>query len=164
MIKALMIVEIMGKPGPFIRDALEKHVSKLKSAKAVEVFSIEISEPKEIENSEGMMTCFAEVEFGTENFSRMTEVVFDFMPSSVEILEPSKVEFSMEEASRFLNNVSGRMHRYDDVAKVAKAQTQQLAAKLKMAQEKLLDVEKGSKKKVKKSSKKKSSKKSKKKR
>ena len=120
-----MIIEIMGRPGPHVRDALEKHVQNLDSSKAVEVHSIKISDPKEIErdeenkNADPMYTCFAEVDFEVETFNILSGIVFDFMPSSIEVTEPHSFNLDANEITELLNNIGGRLHRYDEVAKMA---------------------------------------------
>ena len=76
-----------------------------------------------------MFTCFAEADFEAKSFARLSETMFDFMPSSVEVIEPVKVTLSMGEATDLLNNISGRMHRYDELAKVAGIRLKQMAAR-----------------------------------
>ncbi len=131
MIRAVMIVEMAGRPAEHVKETLTKHVNVLTKFKDIKVYKIGISEPKEIENSKGVFTCFAEVEFETETFARLSDTVFDFMPSSVEVLEPSKITFNLQEAASLLNNISGRMHRYDEAARLAQFQVKQLLDKLK---------------------------------
>jgi hypothetical protein len=157
MVRVVMIVEMAGCPAQHVRENLEKHVGVLKGAKDIEVDSIKVSEPKEMENNKGIFTCFSEVEFETLNFSRLSEVVFDFMPSSVEVIEPSNLNLNISEATSLLNNISGRFHRYDEIARMAKFRIDQLTTNLKQAQEELDKKEK--KKSKKKVSKKKPSKK-----
>ncbi|MFH1237874.1 MAG: hypothetical protein ABIH79_00880 [archaeon] len=151
MVRAIMIVEMAGRPAEHVKDSLAKHIGVLSEVKDIKVHSIKISEPREIENSSGpqgtpsegvMFTCFAEADFETENFARMSETMFDFMPSSVEIIEPSKVTLDMGEATNLLNNISGRLHRYDDIMKMAGGKLQQMGAQLKAAQEALIEKDK----------------------
>ncbi|MEA3248072.1 MAG: hypothetical protein U9Q73_00015 [Nanoarchaeota archaeon] len=148
MTRAIMIVEMAGRPAEHVKDSLAKHVGVLSEVKDIRVHSIKISEPREIENSSGaegtpsggiMFTCFAEADFETENFARMSETMFDFMPSSVEIVEPSKVTLDMGEATNLLNNISGRLHRYDEIMKIAGGRLQEMGAQLKVAQEALIE-------------------------
>ena len=154
-----MIVEMAGRPATHVKESLENHVGVLDKNKDIEVHSISVSEPKEIEmedvqKGDKMFTCFAEVDFEVESFSRLSEIVFDFMPSSVEVIEPAKVTLDPSEASNLLNNIAGRMHRYDEIAKIAGARLQQMNAQLQAAQQALIekDAEKPVKKKVKKKS------------
>lgn len=156
-VRAVMIVEVAGSPAAHIKKVLEEHVGHLKNVKDIEVYSIEIMEPKEMENKKGFYTTFAEVEFETLNLRRMFDVMFDFMPSSIEIIEPSKVEMSMEEATTLLNNVTGRLHRYDDIVNLMKARELQMVSFIEK-QKKELEELKNSKSKSSGKTKKKSSK------
>jgi len=121
-----MIVEVAGSPAEHVKESLENHVKVLKDSKEVNVNSISISEPKEVVDGKGVYTCFSEVDFEAETFARVSEVVFDFMPSSIEILEPSKVSLDTFQATNLLNNISGRMHKYDEVAMMAQAKINEL--------------------------------------
>ncbi|MFH0711748.1 MAG: hypothetical protein V1889_01185 [archaeon] len=131
MVRAIMIVEIAGRPAEHLKNALAEHIGILNKVNDITVHSIKLSEPKEIENSNGMLTCFAEADFETTSFGRLSETMFDFMPSSVEIIEPTNVSLSMHEATDLLNNISGRMHRYDEIAKIAGEKLRQMAEREK---------------------------------
>src|SRR3989344_5922646 len=136
MIRTIMIIEIAGKPAEHVRKSLEDYVMVLNNVKDIKVNSIKVSEAKKIENSspdekkpkkgEEMFTCFAEVDFEIETFSRLSEVMFDFMPSSVEVIEPSSFNLGTSEVTGLLNNISGRLHRYDEISKIAHARILQL--------------------------------------
>ena len=132
MVRAIMIVEMAGSPATYVKEMLSKHIMILNEVKDIKVHTIKVSEPAEIENSKGMFTCFAEADFETENFARMTDTMFDFMPSSIEIIEPSKVSLDMHEATSLLNNLSGRLHRYDELAKIAKIKIDQMSKELEI--------------------------------
>ena len=140
-----MIVEMAGRPENHVKEHLTKHVGVLEKLSDITVHKIDISDTKEVERpkdapkTEPMFTCFAEVDLETESFSRMTQVMFDFMPSSVEVIEPSKVQLESSEATELLNNLSGRLHRYDEVARVSQFKAHQLEGQLKLVQESMLE-------------------------
>jgi hypothetical protein len=134
-IRAIMIIEIAGRPPEHIKQALEKHTEQLKNLKDVRLISNKISKPKRLESEQEMYTCFAEIEIETESFLRLTEIMFDFMPSSIEIIEPNEVKMNMQQATMFLNNLTGRLHRYDEIAKIANIQNQQLLTKLRQLEQ-----------------------------
>ena len=77
-------------------------------------------------------------DFELNSFSRLTEIMFDFMPSSIEVIEPSKISMDISESTALLNNISGRIHRYDELAKMAGARLQQMNAQLQAAQKILI--------------------------
>lgn len=143
-----MIVEMAGRPEKHLTESLEKHVGILREVKDAEVHEIKVSEPrvipteKEVKEGEEMFTAFAECDFELPSFARLSETVFDFMPSSIEVIEPNSIEFSSTEATDLLNNISGRMHRYDEVAKIAGARLQHMGAQLQMAQKILMERDK----------------------
>lgn len=145
-----MIVEIAGRPSEHVREALKTHVEKLKSYKGVRIDSMSLSTPREIEKFgkdgkptgelTGNYTCFSEIDFEAESFSIVSDVVFDFMPSSIEVIEPSKFSVGCVEATSILNNVSGRIHRYDEVARLAQFKIHQLSNQLGAIQgQKIMD-------------------------
>lgn len=146
MVKAIMIVEMAGRPAAHLTEALEKHVGILRKVKDIEVDRIEVSEPrvipteegKEIKKGEEMFTAFAECEFDIPSFSRLGETMFDFMPSSVEVIEPANVSLDAVEATGILNNISGRMHRFDEIAKIAGERLRQMVAQLEAMQKILI--------------------------
>jgi len=156
MVRAIMIVEVAGRPAKHLKVALGEHIGVLNKVNDITVHSIQLSEPKEIvvgginekKGEEKMFTCFAEADFECDSFARLSETMFDFMPSSVEVIEPAKVTLTMTEATDLLNNISGRMHRYDEIAKIAGVRLKQMAEREKELTVKL--EEKDSEKKVRK--------------
>lgn len=130
-IRAIAIIEIAGKPPEYISEAIKNHIAQLKDYKGLTLISDTYSKPKQIENSNDMYTCFSEVEFEVESFARLTELVFDFMPASIEIINPNLMELNIADATTLLNTLAGRLHKYDELAGVAQIQAKQLAQKLK---------------------------------
>ena len=151
-IRAILILEVAGRPKEHVAETIITHVGELEKAKGVEMLRKVISDPKEVE-ADGMETgremfsCFAEVEIEVIDFSRLTELIFDFFPSSVEIVDPANINLNSQEATTFINNLSGRLHRYDEIAKISQMQSHQLAGKLKAIREavekKKAEIEKG---------------------
>jgi len=152
-----MIVEMAGRPAEHLTKSLEKHVGVLRDVKDAEIHEIKVSEPRIIVQEKGkqvakgealnghdsgepdMFTAFAECDIELPSFARMSETMFDFMPSSVEVLEPSSVNLGMAEATDLLNNISGRLHRYDEIAKILGERQKQMEAQLVLAK-KVLDA------------------------
>lgn len=152
MVRAIMIIEMAGRPATHLTKSLEEHVGVLRDVKDAEVHEIKVSEPRAIarenegqksDDKEGgealdghdsgepeMFTAFAECDIEMPSFARLSETMFDFMPSSIEVIEPSSVDLSMSEATDLLNNISGRMHRYDEIAKVAGEKLRQMNAQM----------------------------------
>ena len=142
-----MIVEMAGRPAEHLTVSLEKHIGILNEVKDITVHSIRVSKPREIKRTnmpkgmpkeDVMFTAFAEADFECDNFGRLSETMFDFMPSSVEVIEPVRIDMNIGEATNLLNNISGRLHRYDEIAKIAGAKISEMTRQLQIAQ-KIID-------------------------
>jgi acyl-CoA synthetase (AMP-forming)/AMP-acid ligase II len=129
-VRAILIVEIVGKPEEHVKASLVAHVENLKNFKNIKLIKYTAHEPKPIEIKEievkDLFSTFAEVEIEADNFIALMDLVFDFMPSSIEILEPLTLDFSLEEGTTILNRLAGRMHRYDEIAKISTMKSEQL--------------------------------------
>jgi len=130
-----MFVEVAGRPPEYVKNSLELHVKKIGEVKDVKLLSCKLAEPKKIEGGEDLHTCFAEVEVELLGLSKLLDLIFDFMPSSIEIVDPEYLEMGCQEATMFANDLAGRLHKYDDVAKMASMQVQQLTQKLQAMQQ-----------------------------
>ncbi len=129
-IQAIMIVEVAGRPANYVLEGLKTHVSRLDQMPDLEIVSEKFSEPRRIEHQEEAYVCFAEIEFKVATFQKLLDLVFDFMPSSIEIVNPGRIEMDSQEATMFVNNMAGRLHRYDEIAKIAQFKIKQLTDQL----------------------------------
>lgn len=136
-IRAIMIVEVLGRPADHLKAALKDHIEKIRSIKNVELVSTNYSKPKKVEDEQhkDVFTAFAEVEVLCENFFKLAELMFDFMPSSIEVLDPADIKISSQEATSLLSDLSGRLHKYDEIAKMSKMQVQQISAQYQQLQQ-----------------------------
>ena len=134
--QSIMIIEVAGRPPEHLAQALSEHVDKINNIKGAKILNKKISEPRRIDHpTQEAYTCFAEVEVETESFPILINLVFDFMPSSIEVLEPENLNLNLQDATGFLSDLAGRLHKYDEIAKIARFQTQQLAAQLQQLQQ-----------------------------
>ena len=133
-ITAVMIIEVAGRPPEYLINSLKIHLDKLNHIPGVQVISSKIAEPRLIEEEKDLYTCFGEVEVKTIGLIKLMDLVFDFMPSSIEIIDPMDLELNCQEATMFMNDLTGRLHKYDEIAKIARMQIQQLTQKIQSSQ------------------------------
>jgi len=139
MVTAIIVIEMMGRPPEHLKENLEKYVDKLDDVKGVKVISKKSSEPKDLKESDNLYTIFSEVELECDTLKTLGNVMFDFMPASVEVVEPSKVVLTSDEATDFMNALTGRLHRYDDVVKVMQNKGAEVINRFNMAKQLLLE-------------------------
>lgn len=135
-ITAIMIVEVAGRPPEYLTNSLQLHIDKLNHVKGVKLVSSKLSEPAVVESEKDLYTCFAEVEVEVVGLSKLMDLVFDFMPSSIEIIDPMNLDLNCQEATMFVNDLAGRLHKYDELAKIAKMQLMEMSKKLEQIQPK----------------------------
>lgn len=113
-VHAIIIIEILGKPAEHIDKAIRDLVESLGKEKNVEVLNKKFYEPKPAEN---LFITFCEVEIAVPSLLRLMEICFAYMPSSVEIIQPTDLSFNLNDANFILNALISRLHQYDAIAK-----------------------------------------------
>jgi hypothetical protein len=125
-IRALFIFEILGKPPEHIKISLEKMIDELAKQKGLEIVRREIHEPKIIDNKDdknenkenSLYSTFAEVEVVASDLKLIMAIVLNMLPSHVEILEPTDFVIKNFDLSSLMTELTLKMHKYDEIAKV----------------------------------------------
>lgn len=115
-ILAKTIIEVLGSPKEHVEETMQMLVEKAKHSKNFEVTRHEIFPAKKVEQKP-FWTTFTEMEIETDHVIKLMGFCFDFMPSSVEILDPQKLEVSSIDIGDWLNDLLAKLHQYDMVLK-----------------------------------------------
>ncbi len=107
-----VVVEILGAPASLIEKTMEKTVELIGKNPHIDVLKAKVFEPKE-EPEEKLWSSFADMELLFKDLSVLTGFCFDFMPSSVEVIEPRELNFSALDFSAWLNEIQARLHTID---------------------------------------------------
>jgi hypothetical protein len=118
-LRVKMIVEIAGFPEEHVKKTLGIVREKALEVKGVEEIKTQIREPKKI--SERMWSGFVEFETMMDSLPTLIGLSFDFMPSSIEIIEPESISADSGVMSDVLNDLAARLHQYDAIAKMLRA-------------------------------------------
>ena len=116
-------VEVLGSPKEHVENALKLVIKKLKEEeKEIKVTKIEAYECKQMDNK--LWNTFADIEFETKSLKKILEICYDYMPSTIEILDPAGLEMDTNDMSDLLNDFLTKMHKYSMVLK--KLQTENI--------------------------------------
>ncbi len=142
-IKAILIFEIIGRPPEHLKKALEEIIKRIDEEKGVEVREKKINEPvlmKEPEQNqdssvkdiqqEKFYTTFAEIEIEVEEILYLAILMFRYMPAHIEIIEPELIALSNNGWNDIFNELTRRLHGYDEVARILQLQNAQMQQKL----------------------------------
>ena len=106
-------VEILGSPKDHVEKALQQVITKIKEDQKIKVTNVQAFESKEMDNK--LWSTFADIEFETKEFQKVLDICFDFMPSTVEILEPAGLEIDTNDIANLLNDMLTKLHKYSMV-------------------------------------------------
>ena len=112
MIKAKIISEVLGSPQEHVDKTLQLLLEKLKERSSLHIMNETIFQAEKIEEKP-FFSGFIEYEISVENLNELSGFCFDFMPSSIEILEPDKLNINAVEAGEFFNEIMARLHQND---------------------------------------------------
>ena len=119
-----VIIEIAGQPKEHVEKVVKEYVEKIKKEKDMEVLNEKIAELKKQETGardaamlQEMWATFAEMEILFKDPKTMTYFCFDYMPSSIEIIEPKELRLKETQISSFLNDLQAKLHKLDMAVK-----------------------------------------------
>ena len=135
-IRVIMMLEVIGKPPEHLIVALEDLIKNLGEEKGVSVQKKDIKEPRPIEPKEGsppsdFYTTFAEVEIEIEEISSLAMLMFKYMPAHLDVVSPELIALTNNGWNELFNELSRRLHGYDEVARVLQVEKEILARRLK---------------------------------
>lgn len=108
------ICEILGKPKEHVEETVRALVQKAREVQDTELLEYDIPD---VVPQEKLFSTFAEMEILFKKKEALMGFCFDFMPSSIEIIEPENIVLDNELFSSWLNELQGRLHKVDMVAK-----------------------------------------------
>jgi hypothetical protein len=116
-IKAIMILEILGRPADYVKESAFVLVDSLGKEKGIKILKRSVADSKKVEGKE-MFSTFAEIEVETENILVLFDIMFRYMPAHIEILEPTDMRMESADLDAMLSNLIFKLHRYDELAKI----------------------------------------------
>ncbi len=112
-----MIFEIMGRPAEYIKETLSQLVDKIRAEKGCVIQEKKIFDPRAVEQYKDIFTTFAEVEMTFETLDDLLRVIFNYLPSHIDIVNPQTSSLSNTEMNALANQLTGKLHQYDELAK-----------------------------------------------
>ncbi len=115
-IRSWMMIEVLAVTEKAAREALENHLKLMEKEKGVLISKKELKEPVEVENPLRNIpkgySHIAELEAVTKNYETLANIVMNYAPSSIEILEPETLKLGAGEAQGILNSLAEMLHKF----------------------------------------------------
>ena len=105
------ILQISGKPKENVFKALEKIVDQIKQHNKYDVLNVDILEPSFDEKTK-LFSGVIDIKIRFDTIQYLLEFVYDYMPISIEIEEPSKLNIQAADLNNILNDISMKLLEY----------------------------------------------------
>ena len=123
-ITALMIIEVLGRPESYLKETLESLIKQINEEKGVKLNTKKINEPHHVKEEKDLFTSFAEIEVEVESPAILPVLVFKYMPSHIEVIEPENFIFKNLDFGEMLNEITRRLHKYEELVRIMQIQMQ----------------------------------------
>jgi hypothetical protein len=100
-----VIFEIVGNPKEYVGEAIALVMRKLEEGKAIKIISQEVAE-----TIEGLFGTNCEAQLLVKDLFSLSIMVFTFIPSSLEIVEPKKLTLKDKELSDLFADIITQLH------------------------------------------------------
>lgn len=124
-----LIIELAGFPREHVEETMQKMVENIKKQ-----FAVEDARIHDVQQVKELWSTFVDIKIRFDDLGHLTLFCFDYMPSSVDILEPVKFNLESQELNALFNDLMGKIHHYDMLLKNFKITTEMLKKKLKPEQ------------------------------
>ena len=115
-LKASMIFEVLAVNEKTTKESLEVLLNKLEKDNRIKMYKKEFGEMKKVEkplpNIELGHSLTCDVELISKKLDDLAQIVSEYGPSAIEILEPLKLSIGAGEAQAILNLISQIMHEF----------------------------------------------------
>lgn len=120
MIVAKAIIEMMGSPKEHLEKTMRMYLDKIEE-KDITVRDEHVSDAEE---KDDMFSMFADLEIEAKDAGALMYFCFDYMPTSVEIIEPDQIVFDSRDFTSFINDLQTKLHQTDMIVKNISAENQ----------------------------------------
>lgn len=117
-VRAMMVLEVIGRPPEFLTETLNDLIKKISEEQGVIIKEAKINPPAIMKDQKDFYTSFAEIEVETDNVLYLSILMFKYMPAYIEIISPQNIILKNSDLSDVLNELTRRLHGYEEVARI----------------------------------------------
>jgi len=128
---AMMIIEVLGRPKEHLTETLNEIVKQISEEKGVNVKEKRIKEPELMKDQKDFYTSFVDIEVEVDEILKLVILMFKYMPAHIEIIHPELVALTNTSWNDVLNELSRRLHGYDEMARIVQVEKDILEKKLR---------------------------------
>jgi len=112
-LKAFITFELAGKPREHIEETLRAYIVTIKTDERIVSLNEEYADA--IEHDDGMFSAFVEMEALVRDAETLTWIAINFMPASIELLEPAEMHLGGATVTNWYNDLLSKLHEVSNV-------------------------------------------------
>ncbi len=116
-VRAKIVVELLGSPKEHVDETMKMVVGKLRKEEGVKLLKESVYAAEQNDEIKPMWSSFSDLDIETVSIKKLMDVCFDYLPSSVEIISPEKVDLTSADYGYLLNELLAQLHNYAFTAK-----------------------------------------------
>ena len=133
-IRAVLILEVLGRPPENLKETLTDLIQRIGEEKGIKVEEKIIHDSNLIKDQKDLYSSYAEVEVSLDEPFLLLLLTFKYMPSHLEIISPENIPLTNAKLGEMVNELTRRLHKYDELARVLQAEKQMLENQIKKLQ------------------------------
>jgi hypothetical protein len=130
-IRAVIILEVLGRPPEHLTEKLEELIGKIDAEPGARVLGKKINEPAPMKERDDFYTNFAEVEIEVNDVLELVRLMFKYMPANLEIISPELVVLTNNGWTEILSELIRKLHGYEEIARIIQVEKAVLEKKLR---------------------------------
>jgi hypothetical protein len=109
MIVVETIIEIAGFPEKHVEETMQKVLDKLKEEKGINTIKKNVVPVKQVKQ---LWSTYVELDLKMKDLQTLMGFCFDYMPSSVQIVEPKDLSLESVKLSNSINDMLEKLHKF----------------------------------------------------
>lgn len=127
-VQARITFEVAGKPKEHVEASLKGYLENVENHPELWTISKEIMETEE--QGDGIFSAAAELEVVLEKLDLLTWLSINFMPASIEVLDPEKLSINAREINNWYNDLLSKLHETSNILREERTINQHLTTSL----------------------------------
>jgi len=127
-IHVVVLFEVIGSPKAHVEQAMKLFLENITKDSQVIGISEDIEEIIEVDG--GLFSIAAEAEYLILGIEKLTWIVFNYMPASIEIKAPSELTFRDKDMGNWLNDLLAKLHEVNTIHTSLKSENEGLIRNL----------------------------------
>ncbi len=127
-LKVRIFFEMLGKPKEHVEETLKKYIEKIKTDDNIKFIEEDYVEAEE--KDDGLWSTFVEAVILVNGMDKLTWLCINFMPASIEIIEPEEKKYTNKQLTFWVNDVLSKLHEISLMTKTLVNKNKQFSGAL----------------------------------